>query len=316
MAEFTWSFDAPTGTFKNNALSSKVREAAIAQTKFLQFVDPEPGYGRKAGDTVTISRIRNVAEPTSGTFAERDRVPIDTFSISTKSITVSFWGRGVEYTDMTELLAYFEIRDKIQRKLMAQQKLTLDTGAAVAFRAALVKAVPSSLSALNITTNGTPGQVAGFNSTVAHMKIIRDYMMDTIHVPGWRGGEEYYCLAETKFCRGIRNDPEFIESAKYTSRDYFVNGEIGMVENIHVVEVNHTNALANNKGTGGVLGEAVFFGDDAVSMAVVMDPELRAAIPGNFGLQNAVAWLGLLQFGLVWDTANDGEARVIHFTSA
>jgi len=315
MAEFTWSFDAPTGTFKNHALSAKIREAAIAQTKFLQFVEPEPGYGRKAGDTVTISRIRNLAEPTSGQFGERDRVPIDTFAVSTKSITVSFWGRGVEYTDMTELLAHFDLRDKIQRKLMAQQKLVLDTGAATAFKAALIKAVPSSLSALTITTNGAFGGTSAVNSSVAHMKIIRDYMMDTIHVPGWRGGEDYYALCSTKFCRGIRNDPEFIESAKYTSRDYFVNGEIGKVENIHVVEVNHTNALANNKGTGGILGEAVFFGDDAVSLAVVMDPEMRAAIPGNFGLQNAVAWIGLLQFGLIWDTANDGEARVVHFGS-
>src|SRR5262249_18501654 len=151
---------------------------------------------------------------------------------------------GVEYSDMSELLAYFDLRDKIQRKLMSQQKLVLDTGAAVGFKAALIKATPSSISGITFATNGTPGGTAAVNSSVNHMKVIRDYMMDTTHVPGWRGGEEYYCLASTKFCRGIRNDPEFIESNKYTSRDYFVNGEIGKVENIHVVEVNHTNALA------------------------------------------------------------------------
>lgn len=48
------------------------------------------------------------------------------------------------------------------------------------------------------------------------------------------------------------------------------------------------------------------FGDDAVAMAVVVDPELRAAVPGNFGISRAVAWVGVLNFGIVWDTAVAG----------
>src|SRR5712691_11442475 len=125
--EFSWTLDAPSGTFKNHALSTKVREAALAKTRFLQFVDPEPGYGKKKGDTVTISRVKNIAEPASGTFNERDRVPVDQFSMSTVSITVAYWGRAVEYTDQSELLSYFDIKDRIQKKLRAQMGLTLDT---------------------------------------------------------------------------------------------------------------------------------------------------------------------------------------------
>ena len=46
MTQQTWTFDAPTGVYKNHALSSALRLAAIAETKFMQFVRPEPGYGR------------------------------------------------------------------------------------------------------------------------------------------------------------------------------------------------------------------------------------------------------------------------------
>jgi len=34
--EFQWTLDAPAGVFKNWALSSKIREAAIAESKFMQ----------------------------------------------------------------------------------------------------------------------------------------------------------------------------------------------------------------------------------------------------------------------------------------
>jgi N4-gp56 family major capsid protein len=317
MAEFAWSLDAPSGVFKNHALSAKVREAAVADSKFMNYVDVEPGYGKKQGENVTITRVKNIAEPTTAKFGERDRVPIDTFSVNTKSITVSYWGRGVEYTEQAELLTHFDLSDKIQRKLKQQMQLTLDTGAAAAFKEAKVKYIPTSLTGGVFDTDGTASTSATENLTVSHVKVIRDQLMDTYHTPGYRGGERYICLASVKALRGIKNDPEFQAWLRYNSADEaFRRGVVGTIENIDFVEVNHTNALANNKGTGSVLGEAVFFGDDAVAMAIVYDPELRAAIPGNFGLQNAVAWIGMLEFGIIWDTANDGEARIIHVTSA
>jgi N4-gp56 family major capsid protein len=314
--EYTWALDAASGTFKNHALSADVRFAALAKSKFQTFVKPEPGYGKKKGDTITIPRIKNLTEPSSGTFNERDRVPVDTFSMSTVAITVSYYGRAVEFSDMSQLLSSFDLKDAIQKKLRAQMTLTLDTAAAAAFKTAKISFAPTSLANGTFDTDGTPSTTATQNLTVAHLQVIRDYMMDTIHVPGYQGGDDFYCLAATKACRGIRRDPDFIEAHKYSGPDYLVNGEIGKVENIHIIEVNHTNALSGTKGTGNVLGEAVIFGDDAVAMAVAQDPELRVAIPGEYGTQHGIAWIGLLAYGLIWDTSNDGEARVIYVTSA
>jgi N4-gp56 family major capsid protein len=314
---FQWVPDFSSGVMRNHTLSSKIREAAIADALFMRFVQPEPGYGRNKGDSITITTIKNLTEPTVATIQETERVPIDTLSQATVTITVSEMGRGVEYTHKSQLLAHYDPEDKIQRALKRQLKLVLDTAAAAAFKTAKVVAIPTSLTAITWDTNGTPVSTAGLqNMTVNHVKIIRDYMSDTLHIPGRNGGDRYACIISTKAARGLKNDPETQGWLAQTNRgtSVFEQSKLGPIENIDFFETNHTNALANNKGTGSVVGEAVFFGDDAVVMAVAEDPELRAAIPGDFGRQMAVAWLGVLAFGATSDTANDGEAKIVYFT--
>jgi N4-gp56 family major capsid protein len=141
-----------------------------------------------------------------------------------------------------------------------------------------------------------------------HVEQIRDYMFDTLHVPAYEG-DDYICLLNTKAKRSLITDATWVDWVKYTDPTHKYNGEIGRIENIRFIEVNHNTALSNSLGVGGVLGEAVFFGADACAMAVALDPELRAAIPQDFGRQKSVAWYGILDFGIIWDTANDGEAK-------
>ena len=316
MPEFTWTYDAPTGTYKNHAISSKVRYAAIADAKFMQFVQPEPGFGKKMGETHNIYRYQNIAEPTTAVIPEQQKIPIDPLVMSSTSITVEQLGRGVEYTSLAQDLGKFDPETGAQKKLRDQMKLVLDTKAAAAFKTAKVIFIPTSLTGGEWDVDGTPSTSALANITIEHMGIIRDYMTDSIHVPFY-SGEEYVGLCSTKFLRGIKNDPNFIEWRKYIQPgDVLFKSEVGKVEGIRCVEVNHTNALSNAKGTGSVLGEAVIFGDDGVAMIEVVTPELRAAVPGNFGLDKAVAWYGVLAFGIVWDTATDGEAKVVRVTSS
>lgn len=317
MASFEWVADVADGVLKNHALSAKIRGAAIAKTIILPYVQPEPGYGRKSGDTLTITRVRNVAEPTSALVGERDRIPIDTFAQSQVSVTVSGYGRGIEYTAKSELLQHYDQENWMQKKLREQMKLALDTLAATALKTAMISFIPTSLTGGVFDTDGTPSTTALSNVTINHIKVLRDYAADTIHIPGYGEDDHYICLLETKGCRGIRNDPEFqVWHAPQGADAHFTRGKIGMVENVEIIEVNHTQALANDLGSTGQLGEGLFFGDDAAFMATAEDPELRAAIPGNFGLDKAVAWYGVFGMGIVWDTANDGEARIMRITSA
>lgn len=317
MANYSWAFDAPTGVYKSHAMSSDLRQAAIGQCKFMQFVRPESNYGAKKGDTITISRVSNLSIPTSGRLTEQQKIPEDALSMSTVSITVSEWGRAVPYTNLVEELSAFNIENIVQRSLRDQMAQILDTAAAAPFKSssAKIKAIPTGVSALTFDTDGTASTAATANLNVYHVEQIRDYMFSTLNVPPYEG-DDYVCLMATKAKRGLMSDPDWQDWHKYTDPSAKYNGEIGRLENVRFIEINRTDALSGSKGTGSVLGECVFFGADAVAMAVVQDPELRASVPGDFGRQKAIAWYGILEFGVVWDTANAGEARIVHVTSS
>jgi N4-gp56 family major capsid protein len=313
---FTWQYDAPSGVFKSHQMSSKLRMASIAECKFMQFVSPEEGYGKGKGESITISRVSNIAVPTSGQLAEGVEIPQDELVLSTIAITVVEWGRSVPYTSLSNDLSKFDINNVIQKKLRDQMALVLDSAAADAFQAGKVKAIPTGVAALTMDTDGTASTAATVNLNAYHVAQIRDYMHSTLNIPAYENGD-YMCLASTKALRGLKSDPDWEVWHKYTDPKSKYNSEVGKFEGVRFIEVNNTASLSGSLGTGSVLGEAIFFGDDAVAMAVAQDPELRADIPKDFGRSKNVAWYGVLNFAQVWgDSASAGEAKVVHVTSA
>lgn len=316
MAQQTWNFDAPTGVYKNHALSENIRMASIAMTKFMQFSKPVDGFGAKKGSNVTITRISNVAVPTDDSLDELERIPEDTFSLSTQAISVTERGRAIPYTALSLDLAHFDLESAIQKKLRDQLSLRLDSLCATAFKAGQVKATPDAIASLTMATNGTASTTAASNINVYHVEQLRDQLYSTYNVAPYEDGD-YMCVISTKGRRGIIRDPNWEKWKTYGDQSAKFNGEIGRIEGIRFVESNNTNALSGSLGTGSVLGEAVVFGDDPVAMASVMDPELRAKESEDFGRSKGVAWYGIYGFDQIWkDSATAGEARVIHITSA
>lgn len=317
MPAFQWVPDMPAGVMRNRALSTKMRFASIAATKGLQFVSPVEGYGRRSGDTITIARARNIAEPNSAVIGRNQKIPVDQMALASTSITVSKYGRGVEYDEETQLLSYYDPADFLQRGLIKQMKLVLDTVVFQAFKSCRIRFGPTSATGGTFTTDGGATPVTALsNATVAHVKILRDYLASTIHAEPYEM-DYWMCLASTKFLRGIKDDPEFMNWRTYIEPDMaFYKGETGSIEKVRCIEVTHASALSNGVGSGSVLGEAVLFGEEPVVSAEVLSPELRAPFAGNAGLQRALFWYGMLAFGEVWPTANDGEARIIFVTSS
>jgi N4-gp56 family major capsid protein len=314
MAQFQWQFDAPSGVFKSHAMSQKLYMAALENSVFMDFMQPVDGYGRKKGDTVTLTRIAAMTEPSSPDLTEGERIPEDQYSISTTSITVNEIGRAVPFTSFAEDLTFFDLENGIQRRLRDQMRLSLDTKAATAYKTAQVKYIPTGVAAGTFDTDGTASTSATANWNVFHIEEVRDYMFDTLYTPPWEG-DDYVAIFRTLGLRGIKRDPAWEEWHKYTDPQAKYNNEIGRIENVRHVETNHSNALGK-KGTGSVLGEGVVFGQDSVAMAEVLTPELRAEVKGDFGRSRAVAWYGILNFGIIWDTANAGQARIVHVTSS
>lgn len=317
MASHSWVSDGPSGVYKNHDLSSKIRMASIKEAKFMQFVKPEEGYGKKKGESVTITRVSNVTVPSDDALNESVRVPEDTLSLSTQAITVSERGRAIPYTKLSVDLAAFDLAGAIQKKLKDQLKLRLDIAAATAFKSGDVLMTPEGISTSTFLTDGVNDTVAASNLNMYHVESVRDYMFSTLNIAPY-SGDDYVCILITQAKRGLMRDPAWVDWKKYTDPAAKYNGEVGRIENIRFVETNHTSALVDGLGTGDVMGEAVFFGEDPVTMAVAEDPHLIAEenVGHDFGRSKSVAWYGIYGFGQIWaDSANAGEARVIYMTS-
>lgn len=305
-----WVFDAPSGVYKDHALSSKIRDAAISDSQFMKFATPEPGFGKGKGQSVTITRVFPLPKATR--VSELDRLPSGRPSIDTKTITVSEWGFKIPITEFERNLTHFNLENKYQKVLKDQMRLTLDDMVSDAFKLTPIKYVPQSTGP-TITTNGTPGATANANLSISDLRQIHDYLRQNLKAPKYRNGK-YVGILSTKAARGIKNDPEYKDWLAPSDSGPFYDGRLRDVEGFMLYETNHDDALSNALGSGSVLGEAVFFGDDAVALATVEEPELRAGVPEDLGRFRDVGWVGTLEAGLIWDVA--AYARVVHVTSA
>ena len=280
----------------------------------MDFVSPIENFGKRQGETVTITRLVNIAEPDDPTLREGTRITEDEWNFNQTSITVKEIGRAVPYTSIADDLSFFDITNPIQSKLRRQLMLTLDTMAAKAYKKCKVKYIPTSATAATLDSDGEASTQATANYNYHHCERIRDLLYDTYHTPPY-SGDDYIGVFRTKALRGIKDDDAFETWHKYTDPAAKMNGEIGRIENVRHIETNHSEALSN-VGAANILGEGIIFGEDAVIMAEVITPEMRMAMPGDFGRSKGVAWYGILEFGLVWDTANVDENRIIHITSS
>lgn len=316
MSNHSWTFDAPSGVYKNHKLSNKIRVASVQNSLFMAHVDAEPGYGKSGGETVNITRISNITVPTSTNLTEGVPISEDTFSLSTQAITVAENGRAVPFNSLATDLAYFDLQSKVQFKLMQQMKISMDRACAAAAKTGKITAIPDGVSSLTFDTDGTPSTAAAANINLYHVEQLRDYMFSTLFVEP-AVDDDYIFMISTKGKRGIMSDPAWVDWKKYTDPAVKFNSEIGRMENCRFIEVNDTTSLSGSKGTASVLGEGIVMGKDALTMAVAQDPELRAKIATDYGRSKGVAWYGIYGFGQIWsDSANAGEARLIYVTSS
>ena len=317
MAMTSWSNTYPaTGLLKSNKLSEKLRVASLVRTRFAQLAVPEPGYGKKMGESITITRFANLSIPTTSVIEELSDVPTDTISFSTQAITVLERGRAIPMTNFAKHLSTFDLQDKVQKLLMNQLKISLDIDAATAAKAGQVVAIPDGASSLTFETDGDPTATATVNANLYHMEQLRDYMHTILNVEPY-DGENYIGVADTKFIRGVKSDSRWENWKVYTSSEEKASFEIGRIENIRLVESNNRNALSGTKGTGSVLGEAVIMGDDCLVSVIAQDPQIVVDAGRNFNRFQQVAWLGIYSYAQVWsDSGNAGQARSVYVTSA
>lgn len=305
----SWQWDSATGVFRDHALSSNIRQAAVADAMFMRFVRPESNFGSGRGQSVTITRVFPLSIATR--VNELDRLPSGRPAVDTLSIQVSEWGFKIPMTEFERNLTHFDLTNQFQRVLRDQMRLTMDDMVATAMKQTPYKYIPLA-SGGAFDTDGTASSTADVNLSIADLRAIHDELR-ALKVPKFRNNK-YVGILSTKAARGIKSDPEYKDWFAPTTSGPFVDARLRDVEGFMLLETNHDDALSDSLGSGGILGESIFFGADPAVLATVDEPELRAGIPEDLGRFRDVGWVGTLEAGLVWDTAD--YARVIHVTSA
>lgn len=306
----SWVFDAPSGTYRNHALSTKIRRQSVADTQFFRFLTPEPGYGRKRGESVTITRMLRL--PLAQRVSETSELPSGRPAIETKQVKIAQWGYKVPMTEFEQHLTHFDLMDPIQATLREQIALTMDDMAADAFKLTPVKYIPTTTGG-TFDTDGVASTLSNQNLTVNDLRRIHDMLNGTLLVPKARGGK-YIGILSTRAARGLKNDPEYKEWISPTSSQPLMDGQLKSIENFELIESNHTAALADLVGNSTTTGEAVFFGADAAGLLSIMAPEIRRGLPENLGTWVDVGWVGTCEAFLTWEKAS--LARVVHVTSS
>lgn len=306
----SWTFDAPSGVYRNHALSSDIRRAAIADAQFMKFSRAEPGYGKKRGESLTITRVLNL--PLASRVSETDRLPSGRPAIETKQVSVSQWGFKIPVTEFEKNLTHFDIMNPFQAILRDQITLTMDKMVADAFKLSPYKYIPTTAGG-TFDTDGTPSTLSTRNFGIQDLRNIHDELSGTLKAPRYRNGK-YVGILSTRAARGIKNDPEYKDWLAPSTSEPLISGRLKDVEGFMLVETNHFDALDNLVGSSTTTGEAVFFGADAVGLARIMDPEVRMGTPEELGTFQEVGWVGTIEAFLVWEDAD--FARVIHGTSS
>lgn len=316
-APMNWTNDVQDGSLlKNHALSSEIMYHAAKEFKFVPFTRKVDSFGAGKGQTINIMQIKSLATPANlGRLSENRRIPIDKLQWSTTGITAVEWGRGVEYSNLLQQLSHWNPHSEIQRALKEQMTECQDAAAAEAFKATKIVCTPTAASTLAWGSNGVATDTATVNIGLDHLELIRDYLVKDLLCPEYAGGH-YIGLFSTKAMRGIKKG--LAEWSKYLREgDLVYKSEVGMAENIRFIEITNEAALANYADAGSKCGTGVIFGADPVGRAEVEMPHLLADpnYQSDFGRIKAVAWYGIVAYGLKWPSPNARECRVIRLGS-
>jgi N4-gp56 family major capsid protein len=320
---FNWTADAhAVGVYYNHQLSKKLLEVALPACIVNQFVhDHGIGFRRNAGETVNIMHVSELPDASSAGLGEDDQFPIHKPAFASRALTLKEYGEGVQTTELMKVLSVFNPDDILQKRLRRQMERALDTMAATAFKdstAVKVCFIPTSRTGGVWDIDGTPSTLALSALTLDHCKKISAYMRDIIHVPYYEA-ENFVGISSNTNIESLLDDPRAERWQQYAGKvDFMYRGEMCMTYKIRWVETNRAGAFANTVGQCSVLGEAVVFGDEAVARIEALAPHLRlsANYQGRFGTKQAAAWYAILAYGAVWNTANDGEAKIVRITSA
>lgn len=311
---------AQGGYLTNPRLSKTLRHALQPLCKFRQFADIKEGWGKGVGEVLLFDKISRISTA-GGTLIETDVMKEHQFSIGRGTITLSEFGNSIPFTGKLEALSEFNVNDPVQRVLRDDMASVLDKAAGIKFKQTRRKYVCNGTEAgvwQSRTTESTVASIVGsgtaLNSpTVYHIKEIVDHLRGK-NVPPY-DGQDYIGIFSVNALRGISDDAEWTDAAKYGDPERLFAGEVGRIYGCRCIR--ETNYLLNNIGSDTKYGEGVIFGAETVIEGIAVPEELRQKIPTDYGRSKGMAWYGILGFERMWNITDSGQtSHIVHICSA
>ena len=322
MAGQNWTVAADGGHFANPSLSSKMRYHNTNKYVFRQFARAEPGFGKQRGETIDFDKV-SMAQTQGGAIGEFQDIPETQFTIVKSSLTVTEYGNSIPWTGKLETLSEFNPSQPIQKVILNDQKKVLDEAVATELKLSDVTYIPNGTAAQTWDVDGTPSTLSVGQFNFFHLKEMVDAAKTGLFGAGNQGNimpampdGNYALILSVKAARGLFDDPEYQEMAKFSYPRKLFNGEIDEITyNCRIIRNDNASALSENRGTN-VLGEALLIGDDACIEGVALKEELRYKLAVKYGRDKGLAWYAVFGFKSPWDYPTDDEVHASRFTTS
>lgn len=292
--------------------SRELEFKALPIMKFFQFATIKEELGVEPGLEIKMLRFNNLAR--GGKLTEGVRMVPQAMSTSMASITVGERGNAVAVSELTLQSAFFDTMAAATTLLGRDMALVLDA-----------ELRDTALSGTNVIyarkSDGTrPTSRAEMDKTCTlDVATIKDAVeiLATNNAPKFMTGDAqdfYICFVHPHQSRTLRDDPAWINAAKYGAPVQLFNGEIGRIDDVRFVEttimsngaapvsdIGHDPDLANVTISDGEahLYKAVMFGPDYYGFAVALPPELRDNGVQDFGREHGLAWYAIWGAGIL-----------------
>lgn len=314
-----WAVNSLGGYMYSDNLSKKLRQAVQPMSKFRQFCDAKDAsalVSKGKGATFHWDVYSNVATQ-GGTLVETNTMPETNFTITQGTLTITEYGNSVPFTQKLDNLSEHSVKEVINKVLKNDATKAFDIASEAQFALTPLRIAATdgtSTTAVTLTTNS----VCATTNTVAfqksHVKAVVNTMKER-NIPTFVA-DDYMCLGWPSTFETLDSDLESIQ--QYTTEGYqkISNGERGRYQNMRFVE--QTQIAKAKNGTWGQAKSdwLFFFGEDTVAEGIAVPEEMRGKIPGDYGRSKGIAWYYLGGFGIVHNSSDTDQARIVMWDSA
>lgn len=324
-----WSTPEEGGYMYSDNLSDYLRVEVQPRCKFRQLLDAKDfvDKGLHRGSDAKWDVYSKIAKQ-GGRLLETQPMPQSGFTVRQESMSVIEAGNSVPYTGLLTALAQHSVEEIIDKTLRDDCRKFHDIEAFNVFDACKLRVAPTtgtSTTSITLTTNGSTATTNNVEFGTGHHKAIMD-MMKERHIPAFMG-DDYASITHPSTLRTMKNSLETVKQYTETGLGQIFRGEVGRYESCRFIEqdfipkggaIDSTTfdpetetADAWNNGKSSWI---FYFGADTGAEAIVIPEEIRAAIPGDYGRQKAIAWYYLGGYGISHTDALN--SRIVKWDSA